>query len=270
MEAALSRRLGGLASSCRSDALSCATMSRHNEWGQPIGPALDDFHPPPRPPRVAMQGRFCTLVPLDAERHGAELFSALCRDPDARRWTYLPYGPFEDRAKFASWTASVVDSDDPLFFTIVDGSTGYASGLASYLRIAPESGSIEVGHLNFSNGLQRKPAATEAMYLMMRNAFELGYRRYEWKCDALNGPSRAAALRLGLSYEGTFRQAAIYKGRSRDTAWYAAIDSEWPLLRDALETWLAPDNFDRAGLQRTRLSELTAPLLGRDGEGSRK
>jgi RimJ/RimL family protein N-acetyltransferase len=148
---------------------------------------------------------------------------------------------------------------DPLFYTV--GCDGKAVGVAAYLRIAPEAGSIEVGHINFSPLLQRTPAATEAMFLMMRHAFELGYRRYEWKCDSLNAPSRRAAQRLGLSYEGIFRQALVYKGRNRDSAWYAAIDKEWPALESAFERWLAPENFDTDGKQRVRLSDLTAPIL---------
>ena len=154
---------------------------------------------------------------------------------------------------------------DPLFHAIVPAGSGRAEGVASYLRIAPEAGSIEVGHINFSPRLMRTPAATEAMYLMMKRAFDLGYRRYEWKCDALNAPSRAAARRLGLSYEGIFRQATVYKGRNRDTAWYAAIDSEWPALKAAFETWLDPANFDAEGRQRESLRALTRPILVAEG-----
>ena len=137
--------------------------------------------------------------------------------------------------------------------------------MASYLRIDPNSGSIEVGGINFSPLLQRKPAATEAMYLMMKHAFELGYRRYEWKCNALNAPSRKAAQRLGFSYEGIFRQALVVKGRNRDTAWYAAIDSEWPALDAAFSQWLSVDNFDALGIQKTKLSALTSPILTQRG-----
>jgi RimJ/RimL family protein N-acetyltransferase len=151
---------------------------------------------------------------------------------------------------------SIQPGRDPLFFAINDLATGKATGLASYLRIMPAAGSIEVGHLHFSDHLRQRPAATEAMYLMMRWAFEAGYRRYEWKCDALNAASRRAAQRLGLTYEGTFRQAMVYKGRSRDTAWYAAIDADWPRLRTAFESWLSPDNFTEDGQQRVRLGEL--------------
>jgi RimJ/RimL family protein N-acetyltransferase len=176
-------------------------------------------------------------------------------------WTYLPYGPFETRESFGGWLTEVASGADPMFFVIVDRRANRAVGLASYLRIAAASGSIEVGHLCYSPSLQRTPAATEAMFLMMKSAFELGYRRYEWKCDALNARSRAAAQRLGFSFEGLFRQATVYKGRSRDTAWYSVIDREWPALQKAFLQWLDPSNFDPSGAQRWRLGELTTPLL---------
>jgi len=212
------------------------------------------------PARRTLHGALCEVVPLDPERHGSELFRAFAADADERRWTYLPYGPFADEHAFRAWLQASASSSDPLFFAIVD-SGGSAVGVASYLRITPAHGVIEVGHLNFSASLQRRPAASEALYLLMKNAFELGYRRYEWKCDSLNQPSRAAAQRLGMSFEGIFRQAIVYKGRSRDTAWYAAIDSDWPELARAYRSWLAPENFDPSGAQRSRLSDLTAPLL---------
>ena len=234
---------------------------RTNEFGQPIGFAVPEWRRPSHPPRAVLAGRWCRVGPLEPERHADELFAACARDPDARHWTYLPYGPFADAAEYRAWMDRTCRGDDPLFFAIVDAATGRAAGVASYLRIDPAAGSIEVGHLRFSSLLQRTPAATEAMYLMMRNAFDLGYRRYEWKCDALNAPSRAAALRLGLSFEGIFRQAWVMKGRNRDTAWFAATDREWPALRAAFERWLDPGNFDGAGRQRVRLSALTAPVL---------
>lgn len=204
------------------------------------------------------------VTPLVRALHARDLFDAFARDADQRRWTYLPYGPF-DWGGFDAWIGEAEHSQDPAFFAIVDRETGRAAGLASYLRITPASGSIEVGHLNFSRALQRRPGATEAMYLMMKNAFALGYRRYEWKCDSENAPSRRAAQRLGLSYEGIFRQALVYKGRSRDTAWYAAIDGEWEALERAFMTWLDASNFDASGAQRVRLSDLTRPILVREG-----
>jgi RimJ/RimL family protein N-acetyltransferase len=212
-----------------------------------------------------MEGRFSRLEPLDHERHVEELFAANAEDADGRGWTYLPYGPFRTLPSYRSWMETTCLGDDPLFFAVVDAATGRPSGVASYLRITPAGGSIEVGHIHYSPRLKRSPAATEAMYLMMRTAFEVGYRRYEWKCDALNTASREAAQRLGLSFEGVFRQATVYKGRNRDTAWYAAIDAEWPALREAFLAWLDPGNFGADGRQRTRLTDLTRPLLKQRG-----
>lgn len=237
----------------------------HNEHGQPIGPPLPGWAPPPRPPREPLEGRYCRVEPLDPGRHAAELHAANQADSAGLMWTYLAYGPFPTLAAYQEWMARVCAGDDPLFHAIVDAATGRAVGLAAYLRIAPAAGSIEVGHLAFAPALQRTPAATEAMFLMMGRAFGLGYRRYEWKCDALNAPSRAAARRLGLSFEGVFRQATVYKGRNRDTAWYAAIDAEWPALEAAFSQWLDPANFDAAGRQRVSLSSLTRPLLHSEG-----
>jgi RimJ/RimL family protein N-acetyltransferase len=236
-----------------------------NDLGQPIGFPLPGWSPPPAPPREPMEGRYCRLEPLDPGRHADALFAANAEDTDGRGWTYLSYGPFPTVASYRAWMETCCQGDDPLFFAVVDAATGRPTGVASYLRITPASGSIEVGHIHYSPRLKRSPAATEAMYLMMKAAFELGYRRYEWKCDALNAASRAAAQRLGLSFEGVFRQATVYKGRNRDTAWYAAIDSEWPALREAFLAWLDPGNFDADGGQRTRLSDLTRPLLKQCG-----
>lgn len=241
-------------------------MPQHlNHLGQPIGEPLPDWTPPPRPAREPLAGNYCRVEPLDAARHGPELFAANSADADGRIWTYLAYGPFATLEAYMAWLQPAAASEDPLFFAIVDLRTNQAAGVASYLRITPSAGSIEVGHLAFAPALQRTPAATEAMYLMMERAFALGYRRYEWKCDALNAASRAAAQRLGLSFEGIFRQATVYKGRNRDTAWYAAIDREWPALRRAFEQWLDPANFDADGRQRVSLSALTRPLLQREG-----
>lgn len=239
--------------------------SIQNELGQPIGFALPEWSPPPAPPREPMEGRLARLEPLDPARHAQGLHAANAVDADGRNWTYINYGPFPDLESYRAWMSQASRSSDPLFFAIVDKATGEPLGVASYLRIAPASGAIEVGHIVYSNRLKRHPIATEAMYLMMARAFELGYRRYEWKCDALNAASRRAAQRLGFSYEGIFRQATVYKHRNRDTAWYAVIDSEWPQLRDAFRTWLDPRNFDADGHQQTRLSELTGPILKRRG-----
>ncbi len=230
-----------------------------NEHGQQIGDALPNWTARPLPSRAAMIGRYCTLEALDAERHAADLFVANSLDNTSANWTYLTVGPYASYDDYAAWVRTAGASADPLFFAVVGAQARKATGVASYLRIFPESGSIEVGSINFSPLLQRTRAATEAMVLMMRRAFdELGYRRYEWKCDALNAPSRAAALRLGFRYEGLFRQALIYKGRNRDTAWFSIIDSEWPALKSAYERWLDPANFDDAGQQRVSLASLIA------------
>ena len=178
--------------------------------------------------RVPLDGEYCRLAPLDPDQHAAPLFAAFGAEADARGWTYLAYGPFEDAASYRAWLLAHATTDDPLFFTIIDKSDGQPAGVASYLNINPAAGSIEVGHLYFAPRLRRSRAATEALYLLMKNAFELGYRRYEWKCNALNAPSRAAAERLGFTFEGLFRQAAVVKGRNRDTAWYSILDKEWP------------------------------------------
>jgi RimJ/RimL family protein N-acetyltransferase len=231
-----------------------------NELGQPIGPPVDGWAPPPPPPRESMTGRFCGIEPLE-ERFAADLHAANSLDTSGRTWTYLPYGPFGAEAAYRRWMRDTCFTGDPLFHAIVDLGTRRAVGVAAYMRVQPGSGSIEVGHVHFSPLLQHTRAATEAMYLMMRRVFELGYRRYEWKCDALNAPSRAAAERLGFSFEGIFRQATVYKGRSRDTAWYAVTDRDWPTLARAFDVWLDPRNFDDAGRQRVALSPLTRPLL---------
>lgn len=237
----------------------------HNELGLPIGYPVPDWTAPSRPPRDPMEGRYCRVEPIDPDSHSADLHAANLMDSEGRIWAYLPYGPFETVDQYRVWMEEACLGEDPLFHAIVDLENGKAGGVASYLRIDPKNGSIEVGHINYAPSFQRSCAATEAMYLMMKRAFELGYRRYEWKCHALNERSRRAAMRLGLSFEGVFRQATIVKGRNRDTAWYAAIDSEWPALDAAFQTWLEPANFDADGTQQQPLSTLTAPVLVKRG-----
>lgn len=223
----------------------------------PVGAALPGWTARAAPPRTPMVGRFCRVEPLDPERHADDLFAANGLDTDGRNWTYLFQEPFREFAPFRAWLEQVAKGSDPLFHAIIDLETGKAVGVATFMRIDRNMGVIEVGNINYSPLLQRKPAATEAMFLMMTRVFdELGYRRYEWKCDSLNAPSRAAALRLGFTYEGLFRQAVVYKGRNRDTTWFSIIDSEWPALKRAYRAWLAPENFDSAGRQRKRLAEL--------------
>jgi len=205
-----------------------------------------------------MEGRFCRLEPLEPAKHSASLYAANALDADGRMWTYLPYGPFDTQDDYMAWLEEMCRKSDPSFYAVVDKPAARAVGVASYLRIDPRAGSVEVGHLGYSPLLQRTPAATEAMFLMMQKAFDLGYRRYEWKCNALNGPSRTAAQRLGFSFEGVFRQANVVKGRNRDTAWYSVMNHEWPSLKETFLRWLHPKNFDEQGRQRVRLSALMA------------
>jgi RimJ/RimL family protein N-acetyltransferase len=234
-------------------------METYNEFGQAIGEALQDWQEPLFPPLKPLVGTYARLEPLALD-HAADLFAANTQDK-GMMWTYMPYGPFANLSAYKSWLKTIIQGQDPQFYALIEVQSQKALGVASYLRIAPSSGSIEVGHIAFSPLLQQTIVATEAMYLMMKNAFDLRYRRYEWKCDALNAKSRAAAQRLGFSFEGIFRQATHYKGRNRDTAWFAVIDKEWPTLKQAFETWLEPTNFDAAGKQKRRLSDLNKPLL---------
>ncbi len=235
-------------------------MERINELGQPIGFAVPDWRPPPFPPHVALTGRYCRVEPLQVERHARDLWEAQADDTTGARWTYSYSGPFTDVTAFESWMGGAQRSRDPQFYAIVVD--GRAVGMASYLRIDPNHGVIEIGHIYYSPRLARTRAATEAMYLFMSNAFALGYRRYEWKCDSCNLPSRAAAMRYGFTYEGTFRQAIVYKGRNRDTCWFAIVDADWRAgLEDAYRRWLDPANFDASGRQVLRFSTLTAPYV---------
>lgn len=221
--------------------------------GQPIGWPVETVLPRPKPEKRRLEGRFCALVPLDAKAHGAGLWDAFSRDTTGANWTYLPIAPIETEADLDVFLRAAEASADPLYYTVLDA-TGRAVGHATFLRIDPANGVIEVGYIHFSPLMQRTPMSTEAMYLMMRYVFEeLGYRRYEWKCDALNAPSIAAAKRLGFTFEGVFRQAVVYKGRNRDTAWLSVLDSEWPALKARFERWLDAGNFDAEGRQKASL-----------------
>lgn len=225
-------------------------MTAHNEHGQPIGRALPGWSGVPRPEAMRLPGRYCSLERLDPERHAEDLFTAYAAAADDQDWTYLPFGPFSTLAAYRGWADAAARSEDPRHYAVVENDTGRAVGTLSLMRHDPANGVIEVGNVVFSRALQRTPASTEAQYLLMRYAFDdLGYRRYEWKCDSLNTPSRRAAARLGFTYEGTFRQAVVYRERNRDTAWYSIIDGEWPALRAAFEEWLAPSNFTAEGEQ---------------------
>ncbi|MBA2602298.1 MAG: GNAT family N-acetyltransferase [Acidobacteria bacterium] len=225
------------------------------ELGEPV-----DDRPARRPERVTLHGRDVTLVPLDPAAHADALFESTSGPDHDPVWTYLLNGPFHDRASFRQFISAMADSDDPLFFAITRTDDGLARGLAAYMRIEPQHRVVEVGSIVYGPALQRTRGATEAMYLMARHVFEvLGYRRYEWKCNALNAPSRRAALRLGFTFEGIFRQHMIVKGRNRDTAWFSMLDSEWPSKRARFEEWLAPGNFDAAGRQKRSLAPRGRP-----------
>lgn len=224
-----------------------------NQFGQPVGESLTAPLPSGPPPTTPMSGRFCNVELLDVEAHVDDLWTEFSSAPDGRNWTYLFDGPFGTVGEFRTWLEVADQNPAQLPFTISDPTSGRAVGVASYLRIAPSSASVEVGSIHFGPSLQRTPAATEAMFLMMQRAFDARYRRYEWKCDALNAPSRAAAQRLGFTYEGIFRQATTYKGRTRDTAWFSILDSEWPAARAEFERWLQPSNFQADGAQLTSL-----------------
>jgi len=224
-------------------------MTAELPLGAPVAP-----HPAPRPQRVTIAGRFVTLTPLDAARHGDSLWQEILGHDWL--WAYLSEGPYVDRASFQASLEQREASEDPLFFAILDTASGRALGWASYMRIEPRHRCIEVGNILLTPALQRTAGATEAMYLMARHVFEdLGFRRYEWKCYSLNERSRRAALRLGFTFEGIFRQHMIIKGRNRDTAWFSMLDTEWPARKRAFEAWLEPSNFDANGKQRKPLAD---------------
>ena len=222
---------------------------------RPVGARVENWTTPAAPEPMVLNGRYCRLEPLNAEQHAALLFNAFVDQDEL--YDYLPAGPIHSAAQYHRWVKDVTSDAGNLFFAVYDLSQSAYLGVLSYLRIAPDAGSIEVGNINFSKAMQRSPVSTEALYLTMQWAFEAGYRRFEWKCNALNKPSRRAAQRLGFSYEGTFRQALVVKGRNRDTAWFAMIDKEWPALKEAYRVWLDPANFDASGQQRERLGDLT-------------
>lgn len=231
-----------------------------NGLGQPVGDIVHGWKVVQPPTSRVLTGQFCRLERIDAARHAEQLFAADGLDAAGVSWTYMPYGPFASLSAYREWGTEVAACADPYFYAVVsidplmqEGS-GKAVGVLSFLRINPKVGSIEVGYIHLSPLLQRKRAATEAQFLLMQHAFDdLGYRRYEWKCDALNAASCSAAHRLGFTYEGTFRHATVVKGRNRDTAWFSITDAEWPRLRRAFADWLSPDNFDEQGMQRVPL-----------------
>jgi RimJ/RimL family protein N-acetyltransferase len=223
----------------------------------PIGPVVDS-HPAKRPERVTLKGRWVTLVPLNPNEHAKALYEG--SNGDAAReavWTYLFDGPYKSLDEFRANLEAKARSTDPLFFAVIDSASGRAVGYQTFLRIDPANRVIEVGNILYTPAMQRTAGATEAQYLFAGYVFDaLGYRRYEWKCNAHNAPSRRAAERFGFTFEGIFRQHMIVKGRNRDTAWFAMLDSEWPARKAAYERWLAPDNFDSGGRQKVALSAL--------------
>lgn len=221
-------------------------------------PPLAGWKPPPPPPRAGLAGRWVRLDPLLPAHAGAIHAAVAGHD---RLWDFMAYGPFPDAEAYAGWIAAQAAGEDPVFFALTAQGAPGPGGVAAFLRITPAHGTIELGHILLSPALARSRAATEAWHLMMRLAFGLGYRRFEWKCDARNLASRRAAERLGLSFEGIFRRHMVVKGQNRDTAWFAATDADWPRLAEAHAAWLDPANFDAEGRQRRRLSDLTRPLL---------
>ncbi|KUF06164.1 GNAT family N-acetyltransferase [Leucobacter sp. G161] len=229
-------------------------MPRMNEFGQPIGDPVARPLPAGAPERVTLRGRTCDLVPLVPSAHADGLFAAFGAAPDGRDWTYMSVGPFASASEYREWAEAATRGQDPLHFAVFDRVSGAPLGTLALLRQDPAHAVVEVGFVAFSPAMQRSVCSTEAHFLLMRYVFEeLGYRRYEWKCDALNAPSQRAAERLGFVFEGTFRQATVYKGRSRDTSWFSIIDSEWPAARAEFERWLDPQNFDAEGAQLSPL-----------------
>ena len=229
-------------------------MTEQREQGSDV----PGWTPRPRPDATVLQGTTVSLEPMNVDLHAADLHRAFVGHEWL--WDYMPYGPFATVADYHDWATASARAADPFYYVLRDRVTGRCGGVASYLNIVPQHGSIEVGNICFAPEIQRGRIATETMFLMMDWAFGVGYRRYEWKCNALNTPSRSAALRFGFAFEGVFRQHFVIKGRNRDTAWFSITDGEWPALRTAFQTWLADDNFDASGQQKQRLSDLTAPL----------
>lgn len=223
---------------------------------RPVGPEVDTA-PARRPAPVVLEGRYCTLEKLDPARHGRQFWEAVRGDDSV--WTYMGYGPFADEAAFFDWLEARAAAADPFAYAVVDRGSGTAIGSVTLMETRPAMRVIEMGNIVYAPALQRTPASTEAQYLAAAYVFDtLGYRRYEWKCNALNAPSRRAALRLGFTFEGIFRQHMIVKGRNRDTAWFSMLDSEWPARRRAFEQWLDPSNFDSEGRQRVGLAAFSA------------
>ncbi|MDO8953332.1 MAG: GNAT family protein [Gammaproteobacteria bacterium] len=232
-------------------------MFTKNEFNQEVGFTLDNWQPAERPQKINLRGEYCVLEPLDVDKHALALFDALQIDNSGESWTYLPYGPLKTYTEFCQWVNLTAENANTLLYAILEAKSNQPIGICGYLNINSEHGSIEVGHLHYSKLLQKSPAATEAMYLMMHQALEvLKYRRYEWKCDSLNQPSINAAKRLGFTFEGIFRQHCTFKNRNRDTAWFSIIDGEWPTIKQKVVKWLDPCNFDVNGNQIKSLRDI--------------
>ena len=220
---------------------------------------LSRWTPRPRPQAAVLEGRWCRLERLDPIRHGDSLYEASAAEGADERFRYLFEPPPADRAEFDAWAARAAAGEDPLFYAVIDPATGRAEGRQALMRITPEHGVIEIGSILWGPRIARTRIATEALYLFARHAFDdLAYRRFEWKCDALNEPSRSAALRFGFAFEGIFRRHMVVKGRNRDTAWFAITDTDWPRIRAGMERWLDAGNFDAAGRQRQKLGDMLA------------
>lgn len=232
-------------------------MNSKNQFNQTIGYPVKNWRHKAKPSKSKMIGAYCQLELLDVTKHAKRLFHSLSIENDGSSWTYLPYGPFSNYEDFILWLEKTMKLSDTILYTILD-KHDLPIGIAGYLRVNPEHGVIEIGHLHFSKLLQKSTAATESIFLMMSYVFdELKYRRYEWKCDSLNQPSRNAAERFGFKFEGIFRQCNVFKERNRDTAWFSILDSEWPTIKSKFTTWLHPNNFDEKGNQKLSLNEVT-------------
>ncbi len=230
-------------------------MTEQNQFNQVIGHRIENWMPKQKPRREIMLGNYCKLEPLDINSHTSKLFEAFQMNNQGETWTYLPFGPFNTEIEFKVWLSKV--TLEKLFYTIIDNKHNLPQGFASYHDIDLEHGVIEVGSIHYSKLLQKTRTGTEAMYLMMHHVFEeLDYRRYQWRCNALNKGSRTAAERLGFKFEGIFRQSNVFKGYNRDTAWYSIIDNEWPALKVKFQRWLDPSNFDTNGNQKVSLQAI--------------
>lgn len=228
-------------------------MTQLNQFNQPIGRALAEWNQPECPQKVSQAGIHCRLEPLSLD-HARSLHQENKRDKDGINWTYLAYGPFEEIGCYERWVSEMVSKNDPQFYSIFPKSVNRPLGVISLMRMSPKDGTIEVGHIHYSNNLKGTTAATEAIFLLANKVFELGFRRLEWKCDSLNAPSQRAAKRFGFTHEGTFRNSTVYKNRSRDTAWFSITDSEWPHRKKEFKRWLSLENFNDDGSQKSRLN----------------